>query len=278
MLAQDVQPNRLERAKLAALDLLKLARYDRLGVVAFAGTAFLQCPLTLDEEAYRQSVQILEPGIIPQGGTALGEAIETAANAFSEEDSENHKVLILFTDGEDHEEHVLDVVKKVAANGMKIFTVGVGTASGELLKVRDENGNSVFLKDQSGNVVKSRLNEPLLQQIAMAANGFLYSPEGSKCDGNSLRERARAAPHNGKVEQADEAFEGAILLAFGFCHRSPGGRTIHAGTTQESATTSRRTADEPSCFACGAVNDARVARQSGKGTEAISERKIQIRE
>lgn len=179
MLAQDVQPNRLERAKLAALDLLKLARYDRLGVVAFAGTAFLQCPLTLDEEAYRQSVQILEPGIIPQGGTALSEAIETAANAFSEEESENHKVLILFTDGEDHEEHVLDVVKKVAANGMKIFTVGVGTASGELLKVRDENGSSVFLKDQSGNVVKSRLNEPLLQQIAMAANGFYIPLRGA---------------------------------------------------------------------------------------------------
>jgi len=179
MLAQDVQPNRLERAKLAALDLLKLARYDRLGLVAFAGTAFLQCPLTLDEEAFRQSVQILEPGIIPQGGTALSEAIQTARSAFSEDEADNHKILILFTDGEDHEEQVMEEVKKVAAEGMKIFTVGVGTASGELLKIRDENGNNVFLKDESGNVVKSRLNESLLQQIATAANGFYLPLRGA---------------------------------------------------------------------------------------------------
>src|SRR5690606_25164483 len=78
MLAGDTQPNRLARAKLAAMDLLRLARYDRLGLVAFAGTAFLQCPLTLDDEAFRQSVEILTPGIIPQGGSALAEAIATA--------------------------------------------------------------------------------------------------------------------------------------------------------------------------------------------------------
>src|SRR5436190_16290842 len=106
MLAGDIQPNRLERAKLAALDLLKIAKYDRLGLVAFAGTAFLQCPLTLDDEAYRQSVQILQPGIIPQGGTALNEAIQAAREAFGTDAEENHKIMIMFTDGEDHEEHV----------------------------------------------------------------------------------------------------------------------------------------------------------------------------
>ena len=179
MLAEDLQPNRLARAKLAALDLLSLGKFDRFGLVAFAGSAFLQCPLTFDDEAFRQSVQILEPGIIPQGGTALSEAIESARRAFGEDEDENHRVLILFTDGEDHEQGVLNTAELAAADGIKIFTVGVGTASGELLRVREENGNLVFLKDEAGNVVKSRLNEQLLQQVAAQAGGFYLPLQGA---------------------------------------------------------------------------------------------------
>src|SRR5689334_3109375 len=104
MLAEDVQPNRLTRAKLAALDLRKLAKADRMGLVAFAGTAFLQCPLSADDEAFRQSIDELNVNIIPQGGTALAEAIETARMAFKDK-TDNHKVLVLFTDGEDHDGH-----------------------------------------------------------------------------------------------------------------------------------------------------------------------------
>ncbi|MGZ8900597.1 MAG: VWA domain-containing protein [Limisphaerales bacterium] len=179
MLAEDLQPNRLTRAKLAALDLLKLGKFDRFGLVAFSGTAFLQCPLTFDDEAFRQSVQILEPGIIPQGGTALSEAIESARRAFSEDADDNHRVLVLFTDGEDHEEGVLNTVELAAADGMKIFTVGVGTSAGELLRIKDESGKLVFLKDSAGNVVKSRLNEQLLQQIAAQSGGFYLPLQGA---------------------------------------------------------------------------------------------------
>lgn len=178
MLAQDLQPNRLERAKLAALDLMRLAKSDRLGLAAFAGTAFLQCPLTLDEEAFRQSVNALDVGIIPQGGTALAEAIETSAKAFKEE-GDNHKVVVLFTDGEDHEEGALEAAQKAARSGVRIFTVGVGTANGELLRQRDENGAMNYIKDDQGNVVKSRLNESLLTQIATAAQGFYLSMSGA---------------------------------------------------------------------------------------------------
>src|SRR5205085_6770051 len=92
MLAEDMAPNRLTRAKLAALDLLRLAKNDRLGLIAFAGSAFLQCPLTLDDEAFRQNVESLDTTIIPQGGTALTEAIETAVSAFATEEGNNHKV------------------------------------------------------------------------------------------------------------------------------------------------------------------------------------------
>ncbi|HEV8543458.1 MAG TPA: VWA domain-containing protein [Verrucomicrobiae bacterium] len=179
MLAADLQPDRLTRAKLAALDLLKLGKFDRFGLIAFAGSAFLQCPLTFDDEAFRQSVQILEPGIIPQGGTAISQAIQTARDAYGTDAEENHKILILFTDGEDHEEGAVEAAEKAAGDGIKIFTVGVGTPSGELLRLRDEHGNLTYVKDESGNVVKSRLNEQLLQQIATAAKGFYIPLQGA---------------------------------------------------------------------------------------------------
>ncbi|MBA4148052.1 MAG: VWA domain-containing protein [Verrucomicrobia bacterium] len=173
MLAEDIPPNRLMRAKLAAYDLARIAKSDRFGVIAFAGTAFLQCPLTLDEQAFRQSVEALDVNIIPQGGTAISEAIETAIQAF--EKSENHKVLILFTDGEDHDADAIVAAEKAAKADLKLFTIGIGTREGELLRIRDERGNPVFLKDDQGNAVKSRLNENLLQQIATKGNGF-YLP------------------------------------------------------------------------------------------------------
>lgn len=178
MLAEDISPNRLARAKLAALDMIRLAKSDRLGLLAFAGTAFLQCPLTLDDEAFRQSVESLDVGIIPQGGTALTEAIETAAKAFATE-GENHKVLVILTDGEDHESGAEEAAKKAAQEGLKIFTVGIGTSNGELLRVRDEKGAPGYIKDEQGNVVKSRLNETLLTQIATAANGFYLPMSGA---------------------------------------------------------------------------------------------------
>ncbi len=178
MLAEDLAPNRLARAKLAALDLMRLAKHDRLGLVAFAGTAFLQCPLTLDEEAFRQSVNALEVGIIPQGGTALAEAIDASLGAFKETD-ENFKILVLFTDGEDNEQGGLEAAQKAARSGMRIFTVGVGTANGELLRVQDEQGRRDYVKDDQGNVVKSRLNESWLTQIATATEGFYLAMSGA---------------------------------------------------------------------------------------------------
>jgi Ca-activated chloride channel family protein len=178
MLAEDLAPNRLTRAKLGALDLMALAKNDRLGLVAFAGTAFLQCPLTLDEEAFRQSVEALEVGIIPQGGSAIGEAIDVAAKAFKEGD--NHKILILLTDGEDHETGAIEAAERGARSGLKIFTVGVGTPNGELLREPDDSGSLRYVKDDEGNVVKSRLNETLLTQLATASDGFYLAMSGSQ--------------------------------------------------------------------------------------------------
>lgn len=171
MLAADVAPNRLTRAKLAALDLLKYARTDRLGLVAFAGAAFLQCPLCADDEAFRQCLEAIEVGVIPEGGTALAEAILTALTAFKQS-GDNFKVLVLFSDGEDHDGRAVAVAKEAARAGLKIFTVGVGTPEGEVLRIRDSRGNFDYIRDSANQVVKSRLNEPLLQQVAEATGGF----------------------------------------------------------------------------------------------------------
>jgi Ca-activated chloride channel homolog len=173
MLAEDVAPDRLERARLAALDLMQQAKDDRLGLVAFAGDAFLECPLTIDETAFRQSVEALDVSTIPQGGTAIASAINSALTAFKEND--HFKVLVLITDGEDNDTGALEAAQNVAKDGLKIFTVGVGTVEGTLLRIADANGNSDYIRDPAGNVVKSHLNEALLRGIADATGGF-YMP------------------------------------------------------------------------------------------------------
>ena len=177
MLATDIAPNRLVRAKLAALDLMQQARTDRLGLVAFAGDAFLTCPLTIDDTAFRQSVDALDVNTIPEGGTAITTAINTALTAFKEGD--HFKAMVLLTDGEDNDSEAGALAAAQAAGkaGLKIFTIGIGTAAGDLLRTTDANGNSDYVRDPNGNVVKSHLNEGLLKQIAGATGGF-YLPLG----------------------------------------------------------------------------------------------------
>jgi Ca-activated chloride channel family protein len=176
MLARDVLPNRLDKSKLAVIDLMRLAKSDRLGLVVFAGAAFLQAPLTLDEHAFQEAVDSVSVDVVPVGGTSLSSAIRTTLEAF-EKGNDNHKVLVLFTDGEDHDAdtETMAAAKEAAEAGLRIFTIGVGTPEGELLRLTDEQGNTSFIKDDDGNAVKSHLNQTLLQQIATETSGF-YLP------------------------------------------------------------------------------------------------------
>jgi Ca-activated chloride channel family protein len=179
MLATDQSPNRLERAKLAVLDLMRLAKRDRLGLIAFSGSAFLQCPLTIDRNAFIQNVNSLNTDIIPQGGTAIGEAVTEALRTFEKEE-DNHKVLVLMTDGEDHEAGVTDAAQKANKIGMKIFTIGLGSTEGELIQLPDpQTGRLEFLKDASGNVIKSRLNETLLRTLSTDTGAFYLPLQGA---------------------------------------------------------------------------------------------------
>jgi Ca-activated chloride channel homolog len=190
MMATDAAPSRLARAKLACYDLLSVATSDRIGLVAFAGSAFLQCPLALDSEAFRQNVAALDTDIIPEQGTALAAALDEAVQAFST-DSGTRKAVILITDGEDHEDLAEAAARRLSTAGIHLFTVGVGTPRGELLKTSDPYGNAIFLKDEDGNPVKSLLNEPLLQRLSEAAHGF-YLPLQSSRTMATLYERGIA--------------------------------------------------------------------------------------
>jgi Ca-activated chloride channel family protein len=189
MLATDIAPNRLARAKLAALELMQTAKADRLGLVAFAGDAFLECPLTIDDTAFQQSVQVLDVNSIPQGGTALAAAINTTLEAFKEKG--NHRALVLFTDGEDNDEGALAAAQNAAKEGLKIFTIGIGSAEGTLVTIAGADGNTDYIRDEKGQVVKSHLNEQLLQQIAAATGGF-YLPLRGADTINTLYERGLA--------------------------------------------------------------------------------------
>jgi Ca-activated chloride channel family protein len=216
MLAEDVKPTRLARAKLAALDLMRLAKSDRLGLVAFAGAAFLQCPLTIDDSAFRQSVEALDVNIIPQGGTALADAIETADTAFKEGD--NYKVLVILTDGEDHDSGAVEAAKAAAKKDMQIFTIGIGTPEGELLQITDSKGRTDYIRDEQGNVVKSHLNETLLRELAGATSRGFYLPmRGAKTIDNLYAEGLAPLPKSESgeklVRRYHERFHWPLALA-----------------------------------------------------------------
>jgi Ca-activated chloride channel homolog len=174
MLATDVKPNRLARAKLAVRDLVDQARGDRLALVPFAGTAFLQCPLTLDTGAFLQSLDAVEVGIIPRGGTALATAIDASLDAFEGREA-SHQAVVLITDGESHEGDLDAAIARAKERGVRIFTVGIGTPEGELIP--GEKGG--FLKDRKGQVVKSRLDRDTLERIAIETGGVYLQAAGA---------------------------------------------------------------------------------------------------
>lgn len=180
MLTPDLKPDRLTRAKLAVDDFVSHLNGDGVGLIAFAGNAFLQCPITLDYDAFHESLEALDTTIIPRGGTDIASAIREAQAALQNRPGKD-KILILLTDGEDLEGSSLTTAKAAAKDGLKICTVGVGTANGDLIPIPAEQGGG-FVKDDSGQFVKSDLGEAGLKAIAEATGG-LYAPLGAQGQG-----------------------------------------------------------------------------------------------
>jgi Ca-activated chloride channel family protein len=171
MLSNDVQPDRLERVKLASRDLINELQGDRVGLIAFAGRAFLQAPLTIDYDAVMESINDLDTKTIPEGGTNISSAIDLATQSFGKS-AVGNRALITFTDGEELSGDAVKTAKVAANEGVRIFTVGVGTPQGSLIPITAENGETSFVKDSAGQVVKSKLDERPLREIAQATGGF----------------------------------------------------------------------------------------------------------
>ncbi|HZK09177.1 MAG TPA: VWA domain-containing protein [Bacteroidales bacterium] len=170
MLAEDIKPSRLLSARQAISRLLDKLKNDRIGIVVFAGKAYTQLPITTDYAAARLFLSTINTDIVPIQGTAIAEAIKLSAEAFGE--SEHQKAIIIITDGEDHEGDAIIAAKKVAENGILVYTIGMGLPEGAPIPVYDRYGNqSGFRKDRNNNTVITRLNEDMLRQIADAGKG-----------------------------------------------------------------------------------------------------------
>ena len=167
MMAQDIKPNRLERAKREIIDLLHMMRSDRAGLVAFSGRAILQCPLTLDHETFNIFLKVLDPDFLPMGGTNLGEAINECYKGF-EKESDTQKAIIIITDGESTSGDVEQKAKEMAKEGIKIFCISVGDLAGA--PIPDEEGG--FIKDNKGNIILSKVDEKGLEKIADLTGGL----------------------------------------------------------------------------------------------------------
>ena len=200
MLAEDYSPNRLDRAKLAISRLVDKLRDDRIGLVIFAGTSFVQLPVTTDYVSAKMFLNTIDTGSIPIQGTAMGDAITTCIRSFSQQ-SDKSRAIILITDGENHEDDPVAAAAQAAEMGIKVFTIGVGSPEGKPIPMNGE-----LLKDKDGEIVVSRLDESVLQEVAKAGNGAYVRAGNSEFGLNPIIEDLR------KLE--DEKYSSVVFEEF----------------------------------------------------------------
>src|SRR5256885_5212723 len=222
MLSNDVAPSRFQRVKLATQDLLNELQGDRVGLIAFAGRAFLQAPLTIDYEAAVDAINDLDTNTIPEGGTNISAAIDLAVQTYGKSAIGN-RALIIFTDGEELNGDAVKTAKAAADAGVRIFTVGIGTPEGSLIPIATEGGGTGFGKDDKGPVVKSKLDEKRLKEIAEMTGGFYIHLEDGPRTMKQLFDDGLAKMQAGEIDerlsrQPIERYQwplGAALLIFG---------------------------------------------------------------
>ncbi len=243
MLANDLQPNRLVRAQLLADDIVRQLPGDRIGIVAFAGSAFLQAPLTVDHGAVLESVQALDTTIIPRGGSNIAQAIRLSLDAFGKGES-SHRALVLLSDGEELDADAIPVARQAAEAGIRIFTVGIGTPNGSVIPIPDEKGGTQFLKDPAGNLVTSKLDANKLREIANLSGGNYYELASHPAAGTNIARAIRTVDARKSGEEVSrepvERFQwplgvavAALLAALILPERARngnkrGGRLVHA--------------------------------------------------
>ena len=185
MLAEDYTPNRLERAKLAISRLTDRLKDDRIGLILFAGTSFVQLPVTTDYVSAKMFLGSIDTGSVPVQGTAMGDAVYTAIRSFSAQ-SEKSRVIIVISDGENHEDDPVAAAREAAENGIRVYTVGVGSADGQPIPFEGS-----LMKDKDGEIVVTRLDEETLRKVAKAGNGAYVHAGGDEFGLNPIIEDVR---------------------------------------------------------------------------------------
>lgn len=200
MLARDFEPNRLERTKFAINRLLEGLKQDRVGLIVFAGDAFTQLPITSDYVAARNFINQISTDMVSKQGTAIGAAIDLAASSFSSE-SEGSRAIIVISDGENHEDDAVEAAKKAAKQGIRIYTIGVGTPEGAPIPIA---GTDDFIKDEQGNMVVSKIDEATLEKIALVSDGAYIRSNNTSI---GLAEIVKKINETEKKQLATTAFE-----------------------------------------------------------------------
>ena len=185
MMAEDIQPNRLERAKQAISKLVEKLQDDKIGLIVFAGDAYTQVPITTDYASAKLFLSAISTEIVPKQGTAIGSAIDLGMNSFTP-DMEASKVLIVITDGENHEDDAVEMAKNAAKKGIIVNTIGVGLPKGAPIPVYSSTGQKVFRKDNDGNTIISKLDESMLQKISAAGGGVYIRSANTRLGLNAL--------------------------------------------------------------------------------------------
>lgn len=194
MLAQDIKPSRLERAKQSINRLIDDLENDRIGLVVFAGKAYTQLPITTDYTAAKLMISTVSTDLVPVQGTSISKAIEMASSAFNSEKS--GKAIIIITDGETHDEEALEKVTESAENGIRIFTIGLGLAEGAPIPVYNNGSITGFKKDKTGSTIITRLDETMLQQIADAGKGIYVRANNSQVGLNRIFDEIKRLEEN----------------------------------------------------------------------------------
>ncbi len=217
MLATDMKPNRMEKAKQQLRGIIDRLKGDRIGLVAFAGEAFIQCPLTLDYSAARFLLGAMDQHAVSVQGTSLAQAIEKATSMFSKQEKK-HKVILLLTDGEDHGGGAVAAAESAREDGVRIYTVGIGSPGGEPIPILDRNGNQVgFKKDASGEVIVTKLDEATLQKVALATGGKYYHATAGEMEldriFDEIGQMEKKELEGSLVTRYDDRYQWPLLLA-----------------------------------------------------------------
>jgi len=215
MMASDIKPSRLQQAKWGVRDLLRNLRGDRVGLVPFAGSSLLQCPLTIDYAAFTMTLDDLYSGIIPRGGTAIEQALRQAIESFPA-DGTADRVILLITDGEDHEGDPLDLIPALKEKNIRVYTIGIGTLEGEMVPGAD--GQGAYFKDRQSQIVKTALKEDVLQKLALATGGtYVRSAPGdtglARVFNESITNLKRSEQESRTAKIFEERFVWAIAAA-----------------------------------------------------------------